>query len=196
MEEDKNKGTGNPSPIPEKKPEGEKQPEVNHKAEIEKRDRLLAEKDEELRKKSERIKQAEFNIVALKKKAKEAGIELDDDKGLTEGRAREIFGEVIESKLEKKFEGFEQKTSEMIRGITAKKDASKGAGGSGGGQKMPQTAERPKFSPIDEILIRKTGLIWNGEKKVFIGPSGTEYKYVEGKGIISPMGEVAEPKKG
>ena len=172
-------GEGNPVPF-KKKEDG-----IDLKTELEKKDKEIGKKDEQLKK-------AGFNIQRLKTKLKEAGIPLEEEKALTSERAQEIIREEIKNQVGGITEKFETKLSEVLRALNSKSNLN--PGGSGGGQKKPIQVERPKLSRRDEDLLKVSKLKWSAEKKGFVAPSGRVYPYIPGRGIVSPLGEVAPLK--
>lgn len=173
-------GQGNPVPFIKK------EDSIDYKTEFEKKKKEIEERDKQ-------IEQAGFNIQNLKKKLKEAGIPLDEEKALTSEKAQEIIREEIKNQVGGITEKFETKLSEVIRSLNSK--GNRNPSGSGAGQKPPIQVERPKLSPQDEQLLRVSKLVWSSEKKGFVAPSGRIYPYISGKGIVSPLGEVAPLKK-
>jgi hypothetical protein len=64
----------------------------------------------------------------------------------------------------------EAKNSELVAALKAKE--SKGDGGGEAGQAPKVSSNRPKLSQDDEAIVSRMGAKWDGDRKLFVLPSG------------------------
>ena len=164
---------------PEDKVEETKSENIDYKRELEIKTELLANQQEELAKKEKEISQARFTIEKQRKKAREEGIELDENEGLSKEDVSTLIDEAVNKTATKirtdEVEPLKTEISEIKRSIVSKN--AKGTDG-GGGQKLPPKPALPAdLSPEDVQYMKSKGFKWDHDKKGWIDSNEKFYPY-------------------